>query len=350
MIKNYIKIAWRNLLNTKFYSAINITGLTIGLAVGILILIWVQDELSYNAFNSKADNIYKANASIGSGASKQVWGAVSAPVAYHALKDVPGVLNAVRIITSYDYSTFKYKDKLLKEDYGKLTYVDDSFFSVFDYKLLKGNSKHPFPNDKSVIITETVAKKYFGNVDPIGKTILGDSKDPFTIAGVLADFPSNSSVNTDILFSINVKKKQYDGRGYWKSMDEDWGNYYAETYLLLRPDASPTAVAAKLTQIHMASHKDIKPTDGVFGLQPLADIHLYNADGTESGMQTVRIFAIVAALILLIACINYINLSTARAMLRSKEVSVRKIIGAERAQLFMQFIVETALCFVIALI
>jgi putative ABC transport system permease protein len=350
MIKNYIKTAWRNLINTKFYSSINIVGLTIGLAVGMLILIWVADELSYNKFNSKADHIYKVNASIGSGASKQVWGGVPPPVAYHALKAVPGVVNAARVMTSYDYSTFKYKDKLLKEDYGRLSFIDASFFNVFDYKLIKGNRKLPFPNDRSVILTETTAKKYFGDEDPMGKIIAGDSRDPYTVSGVLADFPSNSSINYNMLFSIAVKKNQYNGRGYWKSMDEDWGNYYTDTYLEIRPDASVAAIANKLTKIHMALHTGIKPTDGIFGLQPLSDIHLYNPDGSESGMQTVRIFAIVAALILLIACINYVNLSTARAMLRAKEVSVRKIIGAERKHLFLQFILETAFCFVIAMI
>jgi putative ABC transport system permease protein len=350
MIKNYIKTAWRNLIQTKFYSAINIIGLTIGLAVSMLILIWVTDELSYDQFNSKADHIYKVNASIGSGTSKQVWGSVPAPVAYHALKDVPGILNAVRIIDSYEYSTFKYKDKLLKEDYGKLSFIDDSFFDVFDYELVKGDRKHPFPSENSVILTESTARKYFGSEGPIGKIIKGDGKDPYIVSGVLADFPSNSSINHGMFFSIALREKQYDGKGFWKSMNDDWGNYYTNTYLEVRPDASIATIANKLTKIHMSLHKDIKPTDGIFGLQPLRDIHLYNADGSEAGMQTVRIFAIVAALILIIASINYINLSTARSILRSKEVSVRKIIGAERRHLFLQFILETMLCFLIAML
>jgi len=350
MFKNYLKTAWRNLINTKFYSALNIVGLTIGLAVGMLILIWVQDELSYDRFHSKADSIYKVNASIGTGASKQVWGGVPGPVAAFALKEVPGVVSAVRVVTSYDYSVFRYKDKLLKEDFGKVSYVDDAFFTMFDFKLLKGNVKTPFPNDQSIIITESTAKRYFGSEDPIGKILTGDSKDPYTVSGVLADFPTNSSVGGDILFSMNVKKKQYTGKDFWKSMDQDWGNYYTTTFLQVRPDASTKAIADKLTDIHMKNQPGIKPTDGVFQLQALKDIHLYNPDGTSAGIQIVKIFSIVAVLILLIACINYINLSTARSMLRSKEVSVRKIIGAERSQLFMQFIIETVLCFSIALV
>jgi putative ABC transport system permease protein len=350
MLKNYLKTAWRNLINTKFYSALNIVGLTIGLAVGMLILIWVQDELSYDRFHAKADSIYKVNASIGTGASKQVWGGVPPPVAAFGLKEVPGIVAAVRLVTSYDYSVFRYKDKLLKEEFGKLQFVDDAFFTLFDYKLLKGNVKTPFPNDQSVVITESTAKKYFGNEDPIGKTIMGDSKDPYTVSGVLADFSTNSSINADMLFSMNVKRKQYDGKGMWKTMDGDWGDYYTTTFLQLRPDVSTKAIADKLTEIHMKNQTGIKPTDGVFQLQSLKDIHLYNPDGSSAGMQIVKVFSIVAVLILLIACINYINLSTARSMLRSKEVSVRKIIGAERSQLFMQFIIETVFCFAVALI
>ncbi len=350
MIKNYIKVAWRNLVSKKLYSGINIVGLTVGLAVGILILIWVQDELSYNRFNTKFTQIYKVNAAIGSGASRQVWGGVPAPVAFYALKEVSEVVNATRVITSYDYSTFRYKDKLLKEDYGKLTFIDDAFFKVFDYKLVKGNPKKPFPNNQAVILTESTAKKYFGDADPIGKTIQGDSKDPFIVSGILADFHTNSSINADMLFSTSIKKRQYDGKGYWKSMDEDWGNYYADTYLQVRPDASAIAIGNKLTRIHMEHQKGIKPTDGVFSLQPLADIHLFKPDGSAAGMQTVKIFSVVAILILLIACINYVNLSTARAMLRAREVSVRKIIGADRKQLFIQFVMETVLCFTIAIV
>ena len=350
MFRNYIKTAWRNLVNKKFYSAINIIGLTIGLAVGMLILLWVQDELSFDRFNSKADQIYKVNASIGSGVSKQVWPWAPSPVAAYALKEVPGVVNAVRVVTNSDYTVFRYKDKLLKEDYGKLSYVDDAFFKVFDYKLLKGNVNNPFPNDQSVIITESTAKRYFGNADPIGKTIIGDSRDPYVVSGVLADFPANSSIDGDMLFSMNIKKKQYNGNGYWKAMDEDWGNYYAQTFLLVRPDASTKTIGEKLTQIHFKHHQGIKPTDGIFKLQPLTQIHLYNPDGSSAAMQIVKVFSIVAILILLIACINYINLSTARSMMRAKEVSVRKIIGAERKHLFIQFIIETILCFAIALL
>src|ERR1017187_6825832 len=132
MIKNYFKTAWRNLLNNKFYSAINIIGLTVGLAVGLLILLWVNDELSFDKFNTKAGQLYRVNAQLGTGSSKQVWSGAPAPVAVVALKEVPGVQNTARIVGNYSYTVFRYGDKLLKEDYGKLALVDPSFFKMFD--------------------------------------------------------------------------------------------------------------------------------------------------------------------------------------------------------------------------
>ncbi|TSJ43040.1 FtsX-like permease family protein [Mucilaginibacter corticis] len=348
MLKNYIKIAWRNIINKKLYSAINIIGLTVGLAVGLLILLWVQDETSYDKFNTKIDRIYKVNASIGAGASKQVWGGVQPPVAFYALKEVPNIESAVRIIDVWKYSKFTYQNKTIRVN-TPMKFVDNSFFTMFDYQLLKGDAKKPFPNDQSVILSESEARKYFGDTDPIGKVLTANNKDLYTVSGVIEDMRANSSIQAGMLFSMKAKAKEYDGKGMWKAMDEDWGNYYTQTYLLIKPNASTTSIADKLTRIHMKLQQGIKPTDGVYQLQSLADVHLYNPDGTSSGAQIVKIFTIVAILILLIACINYVNLSTARSVLRSKEVSVRKIIGAERKHLFFQFVFETVLCFLIAL-
>lgn len=350
MIKNYFKTAWRNLVSNKFYSAINIIGLTVGLTVGLLILLWVNDELSFNAFHTKAPRIYQVEAQIGTGTSKQIWGNVSAPIATFALKEIPGVENAVRLVGNNNYSLFKYGDKSLEPGDNGMFFTDPSIFKVFDFKLLEGNTNNPFPNIQSILISQTTAKRFFGNAEPIGKVIKGDGRDNYTIVGVFADVPENSTIKFDMLFSIELKKKDYDGKGYWKSMDSDWGDYYAGTYLLLRPGVSPASVADILTQIHIKNQPGPDASKVKFLAQPLTQLHLYNADGTPSGIQTVRVFLIVAILILLIACINYVNLSTARAMLRSKEVSIRKIIGAGKKQLFIQFVLETILFFSIALI
>jgi putative ABC transport system permease protein len=350
MIKNYFKTAWRNILRNKFYASINIAGLTVGLTVGLLILLWVNDELSFDRFNTKADHLYQMDAQIGTGAGKQIWAGVQGPIATYALKEVPGVQNATRLVYDDDYSIFRYQDKSLGSGEHGSWFVDPSFFKLFDFKLLKGDINAPFPNDKSVIITETTAKRFFGDADPIGKTLLADNKDNLTVAGLIADAPENSSFKFDMLFSMEIKKKQYSGKDYWKSMDEDWGNYYTSTFLLLQPGASSKSVSDKLTKIHIKHQPGADAANVKYMMQPLTEIHLYNPDGSASGMQTVRIFLIVAIFILLIACINYVNLSTARAMLRSKEVSIRKIIGAERKQLFAQFLIETILFFSVALI
>ena len=350
MIKNYFKTAWRNILKNKFYAAINIAGLTLGLTIGLLILLWVTDELSFDKFHTRAGQLYQIQAQIGTGTSKQIWAGVQGPVATYALKEVPGVQNAVRLVYDYSYSVFRYKDKLLENGDNGNWDVDPSFFKIFDFKLVKGNVNMPFPNDKTVILSETTAKRFFGDADPMGKSLLADNRDNYVVAGVIADAPENSSIKYDMLFSIEVRKKQYSKTDYWKSMDEDWGNYYTNTFLQLRPGASTTAIADKLTKIHIQHQPGPDASKVKYQMQAFSQLHLYNPDGTESAMQTVRIFFIVAIFILLIACINYVNLSTARAMLRSKEVSMRKIIGAERIQLFAQFVVETALFFGIALL
>lgn len=349
MIKNHIKLAWRNLLKSKFYSALTIAGLTIGLSIGLLILLWVNDELSFDRFHSKGKQLYRVSAQLGTGSSTQIWSGVQPPIAVFGMKSVPGIQNAVRLVSVWDYGVYRINDKMLKSgDYGSF-YADSSFFNVFDFKLLRGDRNHPFPTINSVILTQRTAKRFFGDADPMGKTILAENKDNYVVAGIMADIPENSSIKFDLLFSIAVRGAQYDGKDYWKSMNTDWGDYYANTYLLLRPGTSPQAVADQLTRIHIENQPGEDASKVKYLLQPLSSVHLYKADGAPGGIQSVQLFSIVAVLILLIACINYINLSTARALLRSKEVSVRKIIGARKKQLFTQFVIETLLTFVIAL-
>ncbi|MGZ3871762.1 MAG: ABC transporter permease [Mucilaginibacter sp.] len=348
MIKNYIKIAWRNLVKNKFYTLVNIVGLTAGLAIGILILLWVQNELSFDAFHSKANTVYRVNSFLGSGTTKRIWTSTQGPIAPYA-QQIPGVINAVRVFPRSG-SVFSYGDKTLKED--NTAYVDPAFFTVFDFKLISGTASSPFPNDQSVIITQTTAKRYFGNKNPIGKVIQRNHKDNFMVSGVIADFPGNSSLNYDMLFSIKVIANGYTGKDFWKSLDTDWGNFMGDTYLEVKAGTPLKPIGEQLIAFQIKNAPQIKATikDNAYRLQPLATIHLYGADGAPEGMQTVRIFLIVAILILLTACINYVNLSTARSMLRAKEVSIRKIVGAQKKQLFAQFVIETILFFFISLI
>jgi len=348
MTRNYFKIAWRNLIKNKFYSFINIAGLSMGLTVGMLILLWVNNELSFDGFHSKVKNIYRVNSYLGSGNTKRIWDNTQGPVAAYALKEIPGVKLAVRI-TSGGSSIFSYGDKLLKED--RTAYTDPSFFQLFDFKLLKGDLKKPFPNNQSVIVTQSTAKKYFGDQDPVGKVLQQDHKDNFTVCGVIADFPNNSSINYDMLFPMDIVAKSYNGKNFWKSLDSDWGNFGYTTFFEVQPGTPLKPIGEKLIRIQVQNAPWIKVSlkDDAYQLQPVSTIHLYEADGSASGAQTVKIFLIIAVLILLIAWINYVNLSSARALLRAKEVSIRKIVGAEKRQLFTQFIVETLLFFFISM-
>jgi putative ABC transport system permease protein len=343
MFKNYCKTAWRSLLRNKFYSLINLGGLTLGLAIGMMILLWVQDELSFDGFHRQAKNIYRLENQVGTGNSIQIWTVTDASIAPAAKAQLPEILDAVRVNDNYVYAFYKYQGKTFDQHKG--IFADPSFFRVFDFDLIKGNKSNPFSSDASVIITESTAKKYFGNTDPMGQIITGDDKINFIVCGIARDFPRNSSINADMIFPMSHLNKVIHGEK-GGSIDDDWENFNFHTYFLLRTGTSIPLLAAKLKQIHLKHQPD--DTDIVYMPFEISKMHLYKADGSPAGIETVRVFAIIAMLILAIACINYVNLSTARSMLRAKEVSLRKIAGAARGQLFLQFIIETGLLFVMA--
>lgn len=354
MFKNYfpaqhfVKTAWRNLVKNKFYSVINIAGLSIGLTVGLLILLWVQDEYSYDRFHKNAPNIIKLENMVATGPARQLWTVTTAPIGEMAKKEIPGVKDAVRVTENYYYGLYKYGDKVFSDERTVVT--DPSFFSMFDFNIIKGNAANPFPDSRSVILTETTAKKFFGNDDAVGKVISTDNdKDAFKVIGIIKDFPKNSTIQGDMIFPMSlVAEKNYTGNTDGKNINNDFSNFDYNTYLLLQPGFSFESFAKKLRDMHLS----IKPDDTDIGYVwlPLNKVHLYRADDGDGGIGTVRMFTIIAILILVIACINYVNLSTARSMLRAKEVSLRKIVGAARAQLFLQFITETALLFMVAII
>jgi putative ABC transport system permease protein len=345
MLKNYIKTAWRNLLKNKFYSLINIAGLTAGLAIGILILLWVQDELSFDSFHKQTSNIYRVELFGGTGASRQIWTVGVAPIGPLVKQQLPEVKDAVRITNNSNFSLYKFKDKVFGDE--NAVFADPSFFSVFDFPIIKGDAAKPFANNNSVVITKKTAIKYFGDQDPIGKVIVADNKVNFTVSGVINDFPKNSSMNYDMIMpmSFHINEMLADNH---VDLNTNFSFFNYETYLLLKPGTSLKSLTAKILKIHLNHKPD--DTDADYLLLPISKMHLYNADLTDKGIETVRIFIVIALLILVIACINYVNLSTARSMLRSKEISMRKIVGAAKSHLFMQFIVETALLFILATI
>ena len=344
MFRNYFKTAWRNLLKNKFYSAINIAGLTLGLAVGILVLLWVQDELSFDSSYKKAKDLYRVELWGGTGSNRQIFTIGVAPIGPASKQQLPDIQDYVRLTGNSDYSLFKYKDKVFGDE--NPIYADPSLFSMFDLDLIKGNNSKPFTDDNSVVISQRTAEKFFGNEDPIGKVIVGDNKVNLTVSGVMPNIPKSSSFQYDMVMPISFHFKEQLAQKNDLSNNYGYLNYI--TFLQIKPGSDLKKLAKQITGVHLKHSPG--DTDADYLLLPLTKMHLYNADMTDNGITTVRIFIVIALLILVIACINYVNLSTARSMLRAKEISMRKIIGAAKMQLFIQFIIETALLFMIATI
>lgn len=346
MLRNYFKIAWRNLAKNKLYSLINIAGLSVGLAVGMLILLWVQDERRFDAFYKKTSDIYKLENRVGTGASIQIWQSTAAPIGMLGKAELPEIRDVARITGNDMYALFKYKDKVFNED--RVLFADPSLFSIFDFEVVKGNKESLFQDDHSIVMTEKSARKYFGTEDAIGKVIVADDKTNFQVSAVVKDLPLNSSINADMFLPMHLFAVEKYKEGDKGDFENDFNQYNYGTFLLLKPGVNLASLANKLRDIHLRHKAD--DTDILYLIQAMSRTHLYKSDGTNAGIESVRMFMLVAFVILVIACINYVNLSTARSMLRSKEVSLRKIVGAARFQLFFQFIVETAVLFTIAAI
>ena len=340
MFKNYFKVAFRSLWKNKFSSAINIFGLSIGLSSCLLIALYIRHELSYDKFQQKGDRIarvimeYKFD---GAGESK-AGNFTSTKVAPTFKRVFPEVENAVRMQSIS--RPILYKNKLFNEE--KVMFADPAFFSMFDFKLLKGDVKTALSEPNEIVFTETSAKKYFGSDDPVGKLVkVGSDTNVYKVTGVVQDAPSNSQIKYDFVASFSSLHADQEDT-YWDA------NY--TTYLLLKDPQSIQALQAKLPAF-MKKEMESKGATINFYLEPFKWIHLHSQyDGFEpnNSIAYIYIIAVVGILILVIACFTYINLSTARSIERAKEVSVRKVIGAEKGQLFWQFIGESALLCLLA--
>lgn len=348
MLKNNIKIAWRSLLKSKFYSLINITGLAVGLASGIMLLLWVQNEQSYDTFHADYQRIYKISQQFTVNGQELTWTSTPGPVKVFA-RNNPQIEATVRIGSEFDQNIANQNESKIF-DGNRVYYVDEGFFSMFSFKLLQGKKPALLPNEHSVVLTRKLAAKYFGNADAIGQ-IIRFKKEPFTVTGVIDDIPQNSSFNFDAVFSMSYYARMFTqsgGNGNWKTIDEDLGNSNFDTFVKLKPGADPQRVGRFLASAYKKARNG--QSDTRFNLQPISDMHLIGADGDTSRLRMVQIFMLVVVLLLAIASINYVNLSTARSLVRAKEVSVRKIVGAQKQQLFFQFLTETSLLFSIAVL
>lgn len=342
MLKNYFKSAFRNLVKSKLYTTLNVIGLSISLTAATLLLLWVWDELSFDQMHSKRERIYTVAAAIGK-SKDQLWGTTSAPLAIFGKNEIPAIENACRISSFHDNQLWLYKNKKFND---APIYVDNSFFQLFDFKLIEGDRNKPFPDNRSIIISKSTAKKYFDDEDPIGKILQVKDGNPYKVTGVMADMPLNSSFQYQMLLPFDILAENRDSN----PLNTDWGNFNYQTYFLLQAGSNPVSIGKQLADIHRKNQQSDFWKDLNYLLQPLSKYHLYSSDGSEQGMKQVKIFAFVAFIILVIACINYVNLVTARSSRRSKEVSVRKVVGANKKHLFWQFISESFLVFLLAIL
>lgn len=347
MLKNYFKIAFRNLWKHKVFSLINVMGLTVGMSACLLISLYVHFELTYDAFHSKADRIYRVVTDIVT--PSETINAGITPWAYGPAiqQDFP----EVEAFTRLNGGSFLVRKGVLKFQEDATVFADSSLFRVFDFKLIQGNPKTALREPLSIVFTEKAAKKYFGNADPVGQTVLlsGDAL-PAKVTGVMQDIPENSLIKGDMFVSMTTMTQRFN-----RGIDQAWGNFGATTYLLLKEGADGKALEKKFPAfIQRRAASVIRETKMTYKLmlEPLLDVHLLSErDVAEKGsMSNVYVFSVVAIFILLIACINFVNLTTARSAERAKEVGIRKVVGAPRSLLARQFISESVLLCMIAFV
>lgn len=348
MIVNYLKIAFRNLVAARWYFALNIGGLAVVLSVSLLLFWWVRDELSYDQFHDDADHIYVVNAHFG-GAEENSFRSAPGPAATVAARDIAGVKSAVRI-DNYPGKIFIANGKTITEK-GNRVYIDENFTEVFSgFKIIYGNPAKPFSSTNAVVLTRSLAEKYFGRADAIGQVVKNVESDKvFTVSAVMEDLPDNSSFRFKMLVPMTAKLMDYGTVWTEKSMDGNWGDYSFEVYLKLTPGTSPELVGQQLTAIkNKASNAEEDGSD--YRLQKLTDMHLNPVEGLSSGLKQVKMLGMVGILLLTIGCINYINLTTARANRRNREVGVRKAVGAGTMQVAAQLLVESLLALAVSVI
>jgi putative ABC transport system permease protein len=336
MFSTYFKLAYRNIIKDKAYAMINITGLAIGIASSILILLWVQNELNYDTFHKNAGQIYRITNDFGD--SKTAASSAGMPAGLKA--EMPVIKNTVRLYPAFPSILFETGNKKFEEE--RVFYADPSFMDVFSFPLVKGDRATALKQVDGVLITQEMATKYFGKENPIGKIIRKDNKENVVVTGVLANIPANSDLQFDIILPMaSIAQTNNDLK------NNIWNNFNFYDYVQLDKSFNPSApnLLRLEKQIDQTFQKRSPGTKALFQLQPLTKIHLAPerlGDSPGHGnAQYVNIFFIIAILILVVACINFMNLATARSARRAKEIGLRKVAGAVRGQLILQFLSES---------
>src|SRR5580692_4588482 len=356
MLRNYLKTAFRNLWKNKGFSTINILGLAIGLATCLLILIYVADELSYDRWNVNADRIYRVDNEVKFGGNHMVLAVAAAPAGPAMLRDYPEVEKEVRF-RSNGGRLVKKGNQNIKEE--SVIMADSTLFDVFTLPMIAGDPHTALKEAHTVVITERMAQKYFDATGAtissvVGRTLTINDSIPYKVTGVIRNIPTNSHFHFDFFLSLTESDDA-------KRTDDAWLSGNFQTYILLRKGADPKQLEAKmddlvrryvaplLQNVVHVSLEDFRKSGNmcVFYLTPLTAIHLHSNKVAEfdanGSIQTVYIFSAIAVFILLIACVNFMNLSTARSANRAKEVGIRKVLGSMRSALIQQFIVESVL-------
>jgi putative ABC transport system permease protein len=348
MIANYIRIIYRNLIRSKTYSLINILGLSVGLSVCLIILEYVNFEKSYDQFHPKSNDIYRVIYGYESAGQTQWDAANFAPTAPALKNDFPEVAEYVRITPEYFGIVLNYHENVFEEK--KIYYADSTFFNFFGYKLLAGNSRTALREPRSIVLSTTLAEKYFGpksdwKESTVGQLILVNNKESYTITGIMEDTPANSHLKFNALISFTTFIEENDPSKEW-----GWNDFY--TYIKLNPGVDYASLESKLGSFFL-KYKGKDSRDKMV-LQPIEDIHLHSNVGSEleanGSSQSVYFLSIIALIILLIAWVNYVNLSTARSENRAKEVGVRKVNGATRGEVMTQLLLEAFLMNFIAVL
>jgi putative ABC transport system permease protein len=356
MFKNYAKIALRNFLRHKGFSFINIFGLAVGVACCLMIVLFVLDELSFDRYHENAEQIYRVGIN-GYINNIRFEGVVTcSPMAETLVQEYPEVTAATRV-RNFGFPVFRYQDKVYSEE--RVFWVDQSFFDVFTVSFIKGDMNTALAEPNTIVLTRSMALKYFGEEDPLGKSLNADKRRDYLITGIVEDTPRNSHFHYDFLASLTT---------YGDSRSPVWVSNNYHTYLLMQEGSSPDALEEKLfelvkkyvgPQIQAAAGISLEQffeSGGEWGyfIQPLTDIHLHSHYEFElepnGDIAYVYIFSIIAMGILLVACINFVNLATARSVNRAREVAIRKTVGSRRAQLIRQFLAETTIMSLVAVL
>jgi ABC-type antimicrobial peptide transport system permease subunit len=354
MIVNYFKIAIRNILRYKVYSFINIIGLAVGMACCIIILLGIQDTLSYDRFHENADDIYRIIQEVEYVNFSQKWAITSGPVGPSLKKDFPDIINAARIVWPIQI-LLTYKDKHFEE---RVVFADGSIFEMFTFPFVNGDSSTALDNPNSIVLSEKMAKKYFGNENPIGKIITTITEDPaqktimekkshtLQVTGVMKNIPRNSTVKADIFMPLKSTRDLLGRR------PDSWKNTWLQTFIQLPRDMSYLDIVQKISTY--LNDKPVISKEIKLNLQPLKEVNLYS-DFEYDWLAIKNLIAIVilfsggALFILIIACLNFMNLATARSGNRAREVGIRKVMGAHKSDLIKQFFGESILLGFVAL-